>query len=99
MKNFTIDTSPCGKKFFPKITESCFNHYFEGIRMKGSWLILYARIFELTYPDFLRMVRDVYGATLEGKQGGYISFYFSDLIACNSFLRELEKKFNAWKLR
>lgn len=97
MTNFTMEVSPDGKKYFPQISDLCFETYFKGIQMKSSWLILYARIFNLEYPDFLRMVRDIYGATLEGKQGGYISFYFSEKMMCQKFIKDTNKRFDSWK--
>ena len=59
-----------------QMTDSCFE-YFKYVPIKTTWNILYARIFNLEFTDFLRMVRDTYGATLGGKEGGYIYFYFT----------------------
>jgi hypothetical protein len=95
MKYFSFETSPDGK-YLPQLTEVCFNHCFNGIHMKSSWLVLYARIFNLNYIDFLRMVRDVYGATLKGKEGGYIYFYFNEKMMCERFVKDVNKRFETW---
>ena len=41
----------------------------------GSYNVLKARLFDLTYASFLRMARDIYGAQLHGKKG-YITEFF-----------------------
>lgn len=44
----------------------------------GSFNVLFARVLGLSYVDFLRFVRDNYGATLHGKKSTYISFSFDN---------------------
>ena len=97
MKCFTIDTSPDGKRYFCHMSDICMETYFKNTDIKTTWNILFARIFNLEYADFLRMVRDLYGATLAGKTGGYIYFYFEDKSMCQKFINELERKFDLWK--
>lgn len=97
MKCFEIDTSPDGKKFFVKISEHCMDLYLHYPSITTTWYILFARIFNLDYSDFLRMVRDIYGAKLIGKEKGYVYFYFEDKAFCQKFIKELERKFNLWK--
>lgn len=96
MKNFNLEISPDGKYYIPQITEHCMNTYFSGINMTSSWLVLYARIFNLKYSDFLRMVRDLYGATLSGRNGGYINFTFNEKMLGEKFIKDTEKRFKAW---
>ena len=75
MTFFITETSPDGR-YFVKISDSCFTKYFSNTPIKTTWNVLYARIFGLSFPDFLRMARDVYGATLAGKTG-LPYFYFT----------------------
>lgn len=44
---------------------------------KGSYNVLPARVCELSYPQFLRMCRDCYGANIVGKGQLYPTPYFS----------------------
>ena len=97
MKHFTIDTSPDEKKYFVKIDDVCFSNYFKNVPITGTWNLLYSRIFNLNYVDFLRMVRDVYGAKLQGRDKGYIIFYFEEKQSCNRFIKDLDKRFELWK--
>lgn len=46
--------------------------------MTGSFSVLYARIVGLPYPEFLRMVRDNYGASVSGVNHLYPKITFSD---------------------
>jgi hypothetical protein len=57
-------------------------------RIDGSYNILYARIFGLTYPEFLKMVRDLYNATLYGRGQGYTIFTFENLYDAQKFANE-----------
>ena len=96
MKDFKIEVTPDGKRYVCQMTDSCFE-YFKYVPIKTTWNILYARIFNLEFTDFLRMVRDVYGATLSGKEGGYIYFYFTEKQMCQRFVNDLNKRFELWK--
>ena len=60
--------------------------------VRGSFNLLFARIWGLSYPDFLRYVRDQYGATLHGKEGGYITFTFSRVADANLFQVETVRR-------
>lgn len=68
---------------------------------RGSLQVLEARIFGLNYIDYIRMCRDVYGATLKGKNSLYISVYFSSYEAAVPLLNELNRRaeiiFNIWE--
>lgn len=97
MKCFTMETTPDGKRFLCQITETAMDTYFKHTPIRTTWNILYARIFNLEFANFLRMVRDIYGATLAGKEKGYIYFYFEDKSNCQRFIKELEKRFDLWK--
>lgn len=57
----------------------------------GSFNIFPCRLFKLTPAQYLRMVRDEYGATLEGKTG-YIGYYFNDTKQCDALVKELNRR-------
>ena len=46
---------------------------------EGSFNVIQARLFGLTYANYLRMCRDIYGAEIVGKNSGYpyATFKFS----------------------
>ena len=67
---------------------------FINARISGSYNILYARLFGLTYPEFLKMVRDLYNATLYGRGNGYTIFTFENLYDAQKFSNECN---NRWK--
>ena len=96
MKAFeTFEAAGEQNRYSATLTNSCFFEYFNGVSIVGSWLVLYARLFNLSYPDFLRMVRDKYNATLFGKIG-YIAFYFLKREDCDKFVKECNKRFKEW---
>ena len=59
---------------------------------KASYWILGSRLFGLSYPNYLRYLRDEYGATLVGKD--IPSFYFKEKKDCESVINELNKRFD-----
>lgn len=61
---------------------------------KGSYNVLMARLFGLSYANFLRMCRDMYGADLHGKQGGYITMTFKDTKNCDRLIKELNRRWD-----
>ena len=67
----------------------------EGITIDSSWNLLYARLFGLSYPEFLRYIRDTYNATLWGKSG-YICFYFKERVDAQQFISVANRRFNLW---
>lgn len=64
----------------------------------GSFNVFLARLMDLSFPDFLRMCRDKYGATLVGKEGYSYpiwddkSKYGELLIELNSRLSKIIRK-------
>jgi hypothetical protein len=94
MTFFITETSPDGR-YFVKISDSCFTKYFSNTPIKTTWNVLYARIFGLSFPDFLRMARDVYGATLVGKTG-LPYFYFTYKQDCDRLVKDLTNRFTMW---
>lgn len=68
------------------------------ICLNGSYTIIFPRLYNLSYAQFLRMVRDVYGATLlKGNNKKYIHFYFTDEKKCNQFVKDSNERFVKWK--
>ena len=58
----------------------------------GSYNILAARIMSLSYADFLRMCRDLYGAEIIGKGRGYPVAYFNNSKSAQSLIDELNRR-------
>lgn len=58
----------------------------------GSYNILPARLMGLSYAQYLRMCRDVYGAELMGKKTMYPMAYFSTPEQATDLLKELDKR-------
>lgn len=67
----------------------------DGVQIDSSWLILLARLFNLSYPNFLRFVRDKHNATLWGKDG-YISFYFKERKDAQFFAKIANDRIKLW---
>lgn len=61
----------------------------------GSYTVLPARLFGLSYCDYCRMVRDVYRASLSKGKGWYIGVYFLNKVDCLHFIKELNRRFAA----
>lgn len=71
-----------------------FGHdYIGGIAGGASFNVIMARLFNLSYPDFLRMCRDKYGATLKGKRG-FTYPVFHNTKNCDALVRELNKRWD-----
>lgn len=67
-----------------------------GMDKDSNYGVLAARLFGLSYPDYMRMLRDVYGATLSGKNGGWITASFSDAAQCQKVIKELNRRWALW---
>lgn len=67
-----------------------------GTDKDSNYGILAARLFGLSYPDYLRMLRDKYGATLSGKNGGWITASFNDAAQCQKVVNELNRRWAIW---
>lgn len=67
-----------------------------GTDKNSNYGILAARLFGLSYPDYLRMLRDKYGATLSGKKGGWITASFNDPAQCEKVVKELNYRWAKW---
>lgn len=84
------------REYRPVFTDVLWNELGKGL-MSSSWLVLYARVWGLSYPDFLRYIRQEYNATLCGRKSTYIHFYFADKKDCDLFVLNTNKKFENWK--
>lgn len=74
-----------------------FNQWFYemiSIPIETSYNVFLARIFSLTYAEFMRFARDNFNATLVGKHGGYITPIFKNKNDCDAFVQEIN---NRWK--
>lgn len=59
---------------------------------RGSYAVLGARVMGLTYADYLRMCRDVFGATLIGKNGCYSGAVFEKNKASDALIKMLNAR-------
>lgn len=83
-------------EFKPVFTDALWTELGKG-DMRSSWLVLYARLWGLEFPDFLRFVRQEYNATLCGRKSTYIHFYFTDKKDCDLFVTNCNHMFEQWK--
>lgn len=92
LRFFTIDKAMSSTKgeymvwFKPEVA-SRFYPFF------GTLNIIHARIFGLPYHEFLRYVRDTYGARISGKGHKYPNFYFPDEEAALRYATELNDRY------
>lgn len=66
-------------------------------QIKGSYNILPARLFGLSYAEYLRFVREKYGAILHGKDGGYLWYSFDDIKNAHRLQKDLFLKWIEFK--
>lgn len=65
---------------------------FPNIRTLGSYSIMPARLMNLTYANYCRMCRDLFGAEIRGKNKLYPTVYFNDDESLAAILKLLNKK-------
>jgi hypothetical protein len=58
----------------------------------GSCNVLAARVCGLSWAEYLRMCRDIYGAELMGKNEKYPVAYFTDLVKAKQLVAALNKQ-------
>lgn len=61
-------------------------------KIRGSLHVLEARLFDMKYHDFLKMERDVYGATLFGRRGIYVVSRYLNKEDAEKLAKELNKR-------
>lgn len=60
----------------------------------GSYNIIQARLFNISYADYLRLCRDDFGATLIGKNTYYPVPYFKNKLAAEAICKTLNSRAN-----
>jgi hypothetical protein len=100
MKAFYVDEMPIIGKYRIGLCDETYQFVREEVQKTegafstlGSYNILAARVFGLPYPDYLRMVRDNYGAVLNGKEG-YIIYSFTNKENAHKLVKELNIRWN-----
>lgn len=88
MNYFVVEISPISNKYIVLPNHSALKIG----PTKGSYAILGARLFGLSYADYLRMCRDVYHANLVGKNHRYISVLFDSEADANSLASSLNER-------
>ncbi len=63
------------------------------VQPRGSYNILKARLFDISYPNFLRMAKANYGAQLKGRKGIIIEF-FTDKAQADKLCKALNTRLN-----
>lgn len=56
----------------------------------GSFNVIAARVLGMTFPDYLRFVREKYSATLQGREG-YTCYYFKNRQDCARLVNDLNR--------
>lgn len=64
------------------------------MRTNGSYNLLFARLMNLSYAQYLRFCRDIVGAELVGKKSLYPIACFSKTVTTNVFVRLLNSRMN-----
>ena len=91
---FSIEQSPCheGKYYIDFDCEKC-DKVKIGVK-GGSYAVFASRLFGLTYKDYLKMCRDIYGAELFGKGTRYVIALWSNREQGLKLVKELNKRLN-----
>ena len=88
MNYFVTELSPIHNKYIVLP-----NHTALGLTStNGSYAILGARLFGLTYANYLRLCRDHYNATLIGKKSKYINMTFANKDDADNLAKELSRR-------
>ena len=89
---FSVEQSPYSPtgEWVIKTKEYIAKQYYP---ITGSLNMLFARIMGLTYAEFLRYMRDHYGARLTGKNHTYPFFYFPTQEAATAAATELDNRY------
>ena len=72
---------------------ACTRHDLIGQKEQGSYNVIAARLFGLTYPNFLRYAREKYNATITGR-GGYSYLTFKNSADCDRLVKELNRRWD-----
>jgi len=90
------------KVFYPDDTPTMPDHYIIRVNHDkfhlgptvGSYNLIMARLMGVSYPDFLRLCRDEYGATIIGKNTYYPVAYFAKRGGVDRLCEELNARAN-----
>ena len=80
------------KRFCMRMHDDIYNTI-GGIDRMGSFAIVPARVLGISYPNYLRYVREKYNATLM-KNGNFITYFFKDKKDGDKLALELSKRWN-----
>jgi hypothetical protein len=69
--------------------------YCNGLPFGGSYHILQARVMNLSYAQYLRMCRDLFGAEIIGKKSMYPVAYFSKINLVSAVIDQLNLRATA----
>lgn len=64
------------------------------IRTEGNYFVLFARLMNLSYAQFLRFCRDEFDAEIIGKDSRYPSAYFKKTAKTSALVRLLNSRMN-----
>lgn len=90
-KYFILEESPYQEG---KYTISIDFNLFPEMKIKGSYNLFFARLMGLSYPQYLRMCRDCFGATIVGKKSLYPVAYFKKDMKSSALVRNLNARMN-----
>lgn len=92
---FRVEESQDGK-YIIGFNEVLYNEVLKLVpyEKRGSYNVLYARIMGLTYAEYLRYARDIYGATIQGKGHKFPIPVWDDSKECNRLCKELSTRWN-----
>lgn len=89
MNYFTLEETPFNpKKYLIKPSFEKLPLY----NTEGSYTIIMARLFNISFANFLRLCRDEYEAELVGKNTLYPIPYFKNFDKAKELIKELEKR-------
>lgn len=72
------------------------DHDYVGGIAAGSYQVIQARLFNMTFAEYLQFIKDNYNATLVGKTG-YTTYVFHNSADCDKLVAELNKRWAAVK--
>lgn len=88
---FKLEESPYHEG---KYTISIDFDLFPEVKINGSFNLFAARLMGLSYPQYLRMCRDCFGATIIGKKSLYPVAYFKKTATTSALVRNLNARMN-----
>ena len=90
-KIFYMDESACQPgKFLVRVNLDAFNLKYT----EGSFNVICARVFGITYAEYLRMCRDCFGAEIIGKGAVYPIAYFKSSKEAKKLIDDLNARAN-----